>query len=164
MLCDLAPRRRLRRRRFGVHGLRRDGLWMACPISPDPRHGPCSMRTGHRAARGAPSAQGPRRYPWKRVAPLLPIMYKLGMTKMSTAIARKHFSDVVNRAHYGKQRIALTRHGENLAAVVPFEDLQLLDKLEDQRDLKDARKALAEAKAKGDKPVPWAKAKKRLGL
>jgi prevent-host-death family protein len=86
------------------------------------------------------------------------------MTKMSTALARKRFSDVVNRAHYGKQRIALTRHGESLAAVVPFEDLQLLEKLEDQLDLEDARKAVAEAKAKGEKPVPWAKAKKRLGL
>lgn len=35
-------------------------------------------------------------------------MYKFVMTRMSTAVARKRFSDVVNRVHYGKQRIALT--------------------------------------------------------
>jgi prevent-host-death family protein len=83
---------------------------------------------------------------------------------MTTAVARKNFSDVVNRAHYGKQRIALTRYGESLVAVVPFEDLQLLEKLEDQRDLEEAKKAKEAMKAKGEKPVAWTKAKKRLGL
>ena len=35
---------------------------------------------------------------------------------------------------------------------------------EDQRDAEDARKALAEMKTKGDKPIPWEKVKKRLGI
>jgi prevent-host-death family protein len=91
-------------------------------------------------------------------------MYKLGMTKISTAEARKHFTDLMNRAHYGKQRIALTRHGSALAAVIPIEDLHLLEKLEELRDAEEARQALADAKAKGEKPVTWASSKKRLGL
>ncbi len=92
------------------------------------------------------------------------MVYNIGMTKVSTAAARKRFSDVVNRASYAKERVALTRYGHTMAAIVPAEDLDLLEAMEDRIDAQDARKALAEMKAKGDKPIPWAKVKKRLGL
>ena len=84
------------------------------------------------------------------------------MTKVSTAEARKRFSDVINRASYGKERVALTRNGHTLAVLVPMEDLDLLEAMEDR--IEDVRKALAETKAKGEKPIPWATVKKRLGL
>ena len=45
------------------------------------------------------------------------------MTKMTTVEARDHFSDLINRAAYGKERIILTRRGKALAAVVPVEDI-----------------------------------------
>jgi hypothetical protein len=51
-----------------------------------------------------------------------------------------------------------------LAAIVPAEDLALLEAMEDRIDADDARKALAEMKAKGKKPIPLSKVKKRLGL
>jgi len=86
------------------------------------------------------------------------------MTKVSTAEARKRFSDVINRASYGKERVALTRNGHTLAVLVPVEDLALLEAMEDRIDVEDARKALAEAKSKGEKPIPWGTVKKRLGL
>jgi prevent-host-death family protein len=91
-------------------------------------------------------------------------MHNIGMMKVSTAEARKRFSDVVNRAFYGKERVALTRYGQTLAAIVPAEDLDLLETMEDRIDAADARKVLADMKAKGEKPIPWAKAKKRLCL
>jgi prevent-host-death family protein len=55
------------------------------------------------------------------------MVYNIGMTKVSTAVARKRFSDVVNRASYAKERVALTRYGHTLAAIVPAEDLALLE-------------------------------------
>ena len=93
-----------------------------------------------------------------------PVLYNLVMTKVSTAVARKQFSDVVNRASYAKERVALTRYGRTLAAIVPAEDLEWLEAMEDRIDAEDARKVLAEMKAKGEKPIPLAKLKKKLGL
>jgi hypothetical protein len=49
-----------------------------------------------------------------------------------------------------------------VAAVVPIEDVKLLEELEDRIDLEDARAALAEAKSKGT--IPWVKIKADLGL
>ena len=93
-----------------------------------------------------------------------PVLYNLGMTKVSTAVARKQFSDVVNRASYAKERVALTRYGKTLAAIVPAEDLAWLEAMEDRIDSEDAENALAEMKTKGEKPIPWSAVKKRLGL
>jgi prevent-host-death family protein len=84
------------------------------------------------------------------------------MTKVSTVKAREQFSEVVNRAAYGKERVILTRRKKDLAAVVPIEDVKLLEALEDRLDLEDARAALAEAKKKGT--IPWEKIKVELGL
>jgi prevent-host-death family protein len=92
------------------------------------------------------------------------MVYNIGMTKVSTAVARKRFSDVVNRASYAKERVVLTRYGHTLAAIVPAEDLALLEAMEDRIDADDAREAMAEMKARGEKPIPLAKVKKRLGL
>ena len=100
----------------------------------------------------------------KAVADARSMMYNIGMTKVSTAVARKRFSDVVNRASYAKERVALTRYGRTLAAIVPAEDLDLLEAMEDRIDAADARKVLADMKTKGEKPIPLAKLKKQLGL
>ena len=84
------------------------------------------------------------------------------MVSLSTAEAREQFSDVINRAAYGKERVVLTRRGKPLAAVVPIEDLQLLQELEDRLDLEEARAALADARAHGT--VAWEQIKADLQL
>src|SRR3972149_2700314 len=84
------------------------------------------------------------------------------MTNISTARARNQFSEIVNRAAYGKERIALTRRGKRFVAVVPIEDVELLEALENRADLEDAGAALVEAKEKGT--VPWEKIKAELNL
>ena len=61
-----------------------------------------------------------------------------------------------------EERVVLTRRGKELAAVVPIEDLELLERLEDRLDLEDARAALKDVKKKGT--VPWDKLKEELGL
>ena len=82
------------------------------------------------------------------------------MATLSTVKAREGFSETVNRSAYGKERIILTRRGKGIAAVVPIEDLELLERLEDEIDVREARKALKE----GGKPVALAELKKRYGL
>ena len=84
------------------------------------------------------------------------------MTTLSTVKARENFSDLVNRSAYGKERIVLTRRGKGIVAVVPIEDLNLLEAIEARLDLEDVAKALADPENK--KAIPWDKAKKELGL
>lgn len=84
------------------------------------------------------------------------------MSNMSAADARDHFSEVLNRASYGKERIVLTRRGKDVVAVVPMEDLELLEELENRIDLEDARVSLKESRAEGT--VAWDKLKSELGL
>ena len=81
---------------------------------------------------------------------------------ISTVKAREQLSTVINRAAFGKERVVLTRRGKEVAAVVPIEDVKLLEELEDRIDLEEARAALAEVKSKGT--VPWEKIKTDLGL
>jgi prevent-host-death family protein len=88
------------------------------------------------------------------------------MTRLNVSKAREEFPDVVNRAAYGKERTIVSRRGKDLAAVIPIEDLRLLELLAqeemDRIDLEDARAALAEAEEKGT--IPLEEARKRLGL
>lgn len=56
------------------------------------------------------------------------------------------------------------RRLEDLAALVPVEDHTLLEELEDRLDYEAAEEALAEMRAKGEKPIPWEQVKAELGL
>jgi antitoxin (DNA-binding transcriptional repressor) of toxin-antitoxin stability system len=67
--------------------------------------------------------------------------------------AREEFADAINRAAFGNERIVLRRRGRAIAAVVPIDDLRLLEDLDDRGDLVDARAALAEANKKGTKAL-----------
>lgn len=85
------------------------------------------------------------------------------MTTLDVTNARKGFAEAVNRVSYGKERIAIRRHGKILAGLVSAEELALLEEI-NARDLKEAKAAIAAAKKKGEKAVKWSEAKKRLGL
>ena len=84
------------------------------------------------------------------------------MAQVNTVNARAQFSDIINRAAFGKERVTLTRRGKEIVAVVPIEDVKLLEALEDKIDLEEARAALAESKKKGT--MSWDKIKKELGI
>ena len=62
---------------------------------------------------------------------------------------REGFADANNRAAFGNERVLLRRRGRAVAAVIPIDDLRLLEALEDRVDLVDARAALAQANKKG---------------
>jgi prevent-host-death family protein len=88
------------------------------------------------------------------------------MARLNVSKAREEFSEVVNRAAYGKERTIVSRRGKDLAAVIPVDDLRLLERLAqeemDRIDLEDARAALREAEEKGT--IPLEEARKRLSL
>jgi len=92
----------------------------------------------------------------------MPARKKAASEAITTVSARQHFSDLINRVAYGKDRIVLTRRSRPLAALVPIEDIELLEEIEDREDLKAARAALREVKRKGT--IPWTRIKKDLGL
>lgn len=87
---------------------------------------------------------------------------KSGNEAITTVAARQNFSELINRVAYGKDRVLLTRRSRPLVAVVPIEDIALLEAMEDRDDLKAARAALREVKHKGT--IPWTRMKKELGL
>ena len=84
------------------------------------------------------------------------------MKSLRTTDARERFAEILNRVAYAKDRVRITRRGKEIAAVVPIEDLEFIEKLEDQIDLQDAEKALAEAHGEG--ALPLAKIREELGL
>jgi len=73
--------------------------------------------------------------------------------------ARQELAELINRVAYGGERIVIERRGKEVAALVPTEDLQVLESLEDRIDLETAREALKEKGA-----IPWEKLKADLGL
>ncbi len=84
------------------------------------------------------------------------------MAALTVSKARETFSDMVNRAAYAKERVVVARRGKVVAAVVPVEDLELLQELEERIDLVEARASLVEAKKKGTKSLRTLK--KELGF
>jgi prevent-host-death family protein len=80
----------------------------------------------------------------------------------TTGEARDRFSQLINEAAYGAQRVVLTRHGKNVAAVVPISDLDLLNQLERIIDVEQARKALSEAQ--NGRTLSVEEIKRALGL
>lgn len=48
------------------------------------------------------------------------------MRKISTGDARSRFAEIIKEAAHGSQRTVITRHGKDIAAVVPIADVQEL--------------------------------------
>jgi len=79
---------------------------------------------------------------------------------VTTAEARKKLAEIVNRVAYGKEPVILTRRGEEIAALISMEELELLQLIEDHIDIEDAKKALIEP----GENIPAKKFWQELGL
>jgi prevent-host-death family protein len=73
--------------------------------------------------------------------------------RVSASVAREKFADIVNRVEYRGERVIVRRHNRDVAAVIPIEDLELLRRVEDRMDIKDALKALKEPRGKTSKQL-----------
>ena len=77
---------------------------------------------------------------------------------------RNNLADALNRVAYSGDRVVLERRGKPTAAIVSLDDLALLEALEDREDVLAAKRALADMRRKGEKPIPWEQVKKQLKL
>ncbi len=88
------------------------------------------------------------------------------MEKISVTKARTVMAEIIGRVMFGGERVILERNGKDVAAVVPMEDLRLMERLieeeEDRIDLEEAQKALSDPQNR--KPIPLEKVRKDLGL
>lgn len=49
---------------------------------------------------------------------------------LTTVEARENFSELIDRAAASGERIVITRHGEPMAALLPLDDLELIEEIE----------------------------------
>ena len=80
--------------------------------------------------------------------------------EIGVAEIRDNLADALNRVAYAGERVILQRRGKGVAALVSMEDLKLLEHIEDQHDLTEARKALAKKRPN----IPFEQVKAELGL
>lgn len=83
------------------------------------------------------------------------------MTRITTTKARGEFSEIIDRVERKRERIVLHRRGKDVAALVPVEDLALLEELEERQDVEEAKRRLADP---AETSVSYQQARKALGL
>lgn len=80
-------------------------------------------------------------------------------SRLAASKARSEFAETISRVEHGKERLILRRHHKDVVAVVPIEDLKLIQAIEDKLD----RKALKAARSDPGS-IPWEDLKAELGL
>jgi len=80
--------------------------------------------------------------------------------RSSASQTRAAFAEAVNRVVDGGGRTVIRRRGKGVAAVVPMQDLETLEALENRLDLEEARKIMKNP----GRLIAWEKIKADLGL
>ena len=88
------------------------------------------------------------------------------MTTITAEQARNAFSELVSHTAFSKDRVVVTRNGKKMVAIIPLEDLMLLeqviDRLEDDIDADEIKAALSAIR--DGNTLPWEQVKSDLGL
>lgn len=75
------------------------------------------------------------------------------LEKVTASDARNTFSELISSVKYGRRRVCITSNGKDMAAMIPLQDLEVLEALlrryEDEVDSRDAKIALEEAEREG---------------
>ena len=82
---------------------------------------------------------------------------------VTCAQARERFDDLLERAVKRKDRVVPTRRGKPVAALVPIEDLNFLETIEDQLDVEEFQRVKEEFARSGEPTFPSSRASGRLG-
>jgi len=85
----------------------------------------------------------------------------MAMIVVPVSKARMRLTAIINKVRRGK-RVILPKRGKRFAAIVPLDDLDVLEKLEDQLDIAAAKRV--EKDIEKCRMVPWSNVKKKLGL
>ena len=87
------------------------------------------------------------------------------MTRIRTSKLRSGLSGALKRVAARKERVIVEQRGHDIAAIVPIDDLRRLERMaesdQDREDVEEAERRLADP---AEKPVPYHKARKALGL
>lgn len=83
------------------------------------------------------------------------------MTTVTSTEARKDWSELLNRVRYGGERVTIERRGKTMAVLVSPEEEELLEALEDQIDVMEARKVL---ETDNREPIPLEEVVEKLGV
>lgn len=88
------------------------------------------------------------------------MMYIMAFTEQDMRLSIVTFREqMINRVAYQGERVVLERRGKGVAALVSMEDLAMLEAMENDADVRAARKAMKE---KGS--IPWEQVKAELGV
>jgi len=83
------------------------------------------------------------------------------MTHCAVADARRDLSEILNRVVFGGERVVITRHGKDIAAIISSKDLEALEKIEDMIDVGEAEKRLSGGRKKA---IPDEELRREMGL
>ena len=88
------------------------------------------------------------------------------METITSKDIREHLSDVLNKVAYKDQKYIITRSGKDVAVILSMEEWGLIEKMmqkmEDEEDVRDADQAHARYIKEG--AIPFDQAMKELGL
>jgi prevent-host-death family protein len=84
------------------------------------------------------------------------------MDSVTVGDARKNLAELLNRVAYGKERVIVTRHGKEVAAIVPMEELGVIDRLRAVLRSRAVKAALVEVAVRGG--LAWDSLKDDLDL
>ncbi len=83
------------------------------------------------------------------------------MSRQAASKVREDFSEVIDEVRHHGERVILHRRGKDVAAIVPLEDLALIEAIEDKMDVEEAMRRLNDPK---DESMPYDEIRKKLGL
>ncbi len=84
------------------------------------------------------------------------------MPIISAKEARQNFTHVGEEVAFHQERYLVTKNGRDFFAIVPLNDLQMLEELENQEDIAIAKKEKEYIKKHGT--ISWKEMEKRLGI
>lgn len=86
------------------------------------------------------------------------------MTRISAGELRRSLAEILRRSESAGERVIIHRRGKDTAALIPIQDLALLERLtceaEDRLDIDSARSALEESRER----IAYSDVRRRLGL
>ena len=91
-------------------------------------------------------------------------MNDMAERSVACAQARERFDDLLERAVEHKDRVVLTRRGKPVAALVPIEDLNFPEAIEDQLDAEEFQRAKEEFERSGEPAIPLEEVVRKLGI
>jgi prevent-host-death family protein len=88
------------------------------------------------------------------------------LRSITASEARDEFAEVINRVAYGGERVVIRRREKELAAVIPLEDLRLLERLieqeEDRIDAEEAEGIMAAIERGEEEVIPFDQAVREI--